>query len=55
MSEFGKLSVVGTPIGNFSDFSKRGIETLENADYIACEDTRVSAKLLGKNMKKAQG
>lgn len=48
MSEFGKLSVVGTPIGNFSDFSRRGIETLENADYIACEDTRVSAKLLGK-------
>lgn len=48
MSDFGKLSVVGTPIGNFSDFSPRGIETLEKADFIACEDTRVSAKLLGK-------
>lgn len=48
MIEFGKLSVVGTPIGNFSDFSPRGIETLQNADFIACEDTRVSAKLLGK-------
>lgn len=48
MSEFGRLSVVGTPIGNFSDFSPRGIETLENADFIACEDTRVSAKLLVK-------
>lgn len=48
MSEFGKLSIVGTPIGNFSDLSPRGIETLNKADYIACEDTRVSAKLLGK-------
>lgn len=48
MSDFGKLSVVGTPIGNFSDFSPRGAETLENADYIACEDTRVTAKLLGR-------
>ncbi len=48
MSDFGKLSVVGTPIGNFSDFSSRGEETLRNADYIACEDTRVTAKLLGK-------
>lgn len=48
MIEFGKLSVVATPIGNFSDFSPRGIETLQNADFIACEDTRISAKLLGK-------
>ncbi len=38
MSEYGKLSVVGTPIGNFSDFSPRGVETLGNADFIACED-----------------
>lgn len=30
------------------DFSPRGAETLRNADYIACEDTRVTAKLLGK-------
>ena len=48
MSDYGKLSVVGTPIGNFSDFSPRGEETLRNADYIACEDTRVTAKLLGR-------
>lgn len=48
MSDFGKLSVVGTPIGNFSDFSPRGEETLRNADFIACEDTRVTAKLLGR-------
>lgn len=48
MSDFGKLSVVGTPIGNFADFSPRGVETLRNADFIACEDTRVTAKLLGR-------
>lgn len=44
--EFGKLSVVGTPIGNLSDFSPRGIEALEKADYIAAEDTRVTLRLL---------
>lgn len=46
MSDYGKLSIVGTPIGNLSDFSPRGIETLESADYIAAEDTRVSLRLL---------
>lgn len=42
----GRLSVVGTPIGNLGDFSPRGIETLEKADYIAAEDTRVTLRLL---------
>ncbi len=42
----GKLSIVGTPIGNLSDLSPRGAETLEKADYIAAEDTRVTMKLL---------
>ncbi len=46
MNDTGKLYVVGTPIGNLSDFSPRGIETLENADYIAAEDTRVTLRLL---------
>lgn len=42
----GKLYVVGTPIGNLSDFSPRAEQTLREADFIAAEDTRVTLKLL---------
>ena len=44
--EKGALYVVGTPIGNLSDFSPRAAETLAGADFIAAEDTRVTMKLL---------
>ena len=49
----GTLYLVATPIGNLGDFSPRAVETLENANFIAAEDTRVSIKLLNHfNIKK---
>lgn len=42
----GILYVTGTPIGNLSDMSPRAVQTLEEVDFIAAEDTRVTMKLL---------
>lgn len=40
------LYIVATPIGNLADLSPRAASVLANADVIACEDSRVTAKLL---------
>lgn len=40
------LYLVPTPIGNLDEFSPRALEVIKNADIIACEDTRVTHKLL---------
>ena len=48
MTSKKKLYIIPTPIGNLNDITLRSLDTLRTSDYILCEDTRVSKRLMSK-------
>lgn len=50
----GGLYLVATPIGNAADITLRALEVIAGADVVACEDSRVTAKLLARHAVRAK-
>ncbi|MCD6578587.1 16S rRNA (cytidine(1402)-2'-O)-methyltransferase [bacterium] len=46
--EYGKLKIIGTPIGNLNDVSDLMIKNIKECDILFCEDTRKTMKLFNK-------
>ena len=54
-NNYGALYVIATPIGNAQDITLRALNKLNTLDFIACEDTRITAKLCNIHKIKCKG